>query len=703
MDQCSIMNRNVFVSHSNKFRALTDYFADFLKSRGLTPVVTERFPNEGKLWSPNEKVEYCMSICDSALLIATPDEIQDGKPVPRMDVSYELGRLKGKKTVILKESTTVLPTSLNPIYTSFEIDDPSACLNQLDNELDSLFGSGVIKRTPFSQKYVPDKQSLAQLVETPIRETTDEQLLLGAALFHVTGMYEQMVQSGIIHAESLGGIHDGLRRSLIAKKPNLDQIDRSGAGSEVRALFGIEGKHPAFVSVWAAGHTYSGFAIMNNFPIGALLIGSTDDLIFAINASNYLKVNGGWDTIVLYIPPGFRIPVADEIISTFLTERKSVMRAPRDDPYGPGWTVVTIFADKSHTTSGPDYLSPFIGFKPKTEYQYLRIKKVTAPSVAGKYFFKIALINGTCNSVPSKRTLPFMPVENSPQMLVKGEVNPAIIRGIILHGGKGPLHDRPLRKPGRVLARMTMRIDPYTRQARPDLPLVDAAGYFNANAQGHYEVYGLAPGVYDLYAEAAGYPTTLVHSSFTVLQDQSLRLDCSLQPGPVIHGSVSLTHKSSDAPWSADAYVKIELYDAPTLNHIPDPSARLVSWSGAQNKDDMPPEPQSVGPPQDWFVKAGATSPFFFGFGVKGEYGAPRDLDGMVPQVYSTWVNGLTPGRYYTRAWVQDYDQSATDGSTFIEYYFDVMPNDLAGEVTLTIVLHSHNHGQQCYRQRSES
>lgn len=497
------MNRNVFVSHSNKFRALTDYFADFLESRGLIPVVTERFPNEGKLWSPNEKVEYCMSICDSALLIATPDEIQDGKPVPRMDVSYELGRLKGKKTVILRESTTVLPTSLNPIYTSFEIDDPSACLNQLDDELDSVFGPGVLKRTPFSQKYIPEKQLHEQPVEAPVGETTDEQLLLSAALFHVTGMYEQMVKSRIIHAESLGRIHDGLRRTLIAKKSNLEQIDRSGAGPEVRALFGIEGIHPAFVSVWSAGHTYSGFAVVNNVPIGALLTGSTDDLIFAINASNDIKANGAWNTIVLYIPPGFRIPAADEIISTFLTERKSIMRAPRDDPYGPGWTVVTISADRSHTTSSPEDPSHigFIGFKPKTEYHYVRIKGVTAPSVAGKYFFKIALLNGkdAGNLVQSKRTLPFMPVENSPLVLVKGEVNPAVIRGVILHGGKGPLHDRPIQKPGRVLARMTMRIDPYTGQARPDIPLVDAVGYFNENAQGHYEVYGLAPGVYDLY------------------------------------------------------------------------------------------------------------------------------------------------------------------------------------------------------------
>ena len=65
-------------------------------------------------------------------------------------------------------------------------------------------------------------------------------------------------------------------------------------------------------------------------------------------------------------------------------------------------------------------------------------------------------------------------------------------------------------------AKMTTRLDPYTGQARPDLPTVDAVGYFNATAHGHYEVEGLAPGVYDLYASAAGYPQTLIESGFTV-------------------------------------------------------------------------------------------------------------------------------------------------------------------------------------------
>jgi hypothetical protein len=108
-------------------------------------------------------------------------------------------------------------------------------------------------------------------------------------------------------------------------------------------------------------------------------------------------------------------------------------------------------------------------------------------------------------------------------------------------------------------------------------------------------------------------------------------------------------------------------------------------FSGQINK--LTQDPQGVGPPQHWYVIGGTTTPFHFEMGVKGEYGAPRDLDGQVPQVYATWVNGLTPGRYYVRAWVFRYVQTALDGSTFQEYYFDVTPQEWAGDVTLPIDL----------------
>jgi len=98
-------------------------------------------------------------------------------------------------------------------------------------------------------------------------------------------------------------------------------------------------------------------------------------------------------------------------------------------------------------------------------------------------------------------------------------------------------------------------------------------------------------------------------------------------------------------------------------------------------------DPQGVGPPQKWFVQGGTTTPFHYEFGVKGEYGAPTDLSGEVPQVYATWINGLTPGRYYVRAWVFRYVQTALDGATFQEYYFDITPNEWAGDVTMPLDL----------------
>lgn len=144
------MNRNIFIGHSNKFIEITKYFVEFLKSRSLNPIVAELLPNAGRLWSPAEKVKYCMKISDSAILIATPDETQDGNKIPRMDVIFELGRLKDKKVIVLKERSTMLPKSLDPVYIPFDLDDPSGCLDRLDAELESIFGEGVINKIPFT-------------------------------------------------------------------------------------------------------------------------------------------------------------------------------------------------------------------------------------------------------------------------------------------------------------------------------------------------------------------------------------------------------------------------------------------------------------------------------------------------------------------------------------------------------------------------
>ena len=528
-------------------------------------------------------------------------------------------------------------------------------------------------------------------------------------------------------------------------------------------------------------------------PFGAVLTGSTGDLIFALNAT--AGFTGRWQGVDILIPPGFAMPGTPQIVSTITNDYSAiaVSRISSDDRYAPGWTLVRVLADAGMSASGPTtagiyYDHQGIDFTTAGEWYYVRINGVLAPADAGRYFFKILLEGGTpsicgeegtgtgVGGLPGGNCSQFIPTENWPVLLVKGEVDPAILTGTIRYAGyNSTLYGQPIQEAGRVWAKMTMRIDPYTGVQRPDLPTIDAIGYLNATATGHYEVEGLAPGIYDMYASAAGYPQTLCESGITVLKGQSLHLDCYLQPGPVIHGNLFSKHQFGDEPWplgdtgvpcppgSTDCsvgqditgeYAKIELYDGPTLDHIPDPSANLVAWSplpcvaggqefyvgsytaGACNDprlgseiafpwheytpgngygvpdpasaltsgyyqvsaggdvagsgvyfNSLMQDPEGVGPPQHWFVNGGTTTPFHFEFGVKGEYGAPRDLDGMVPQVYATWVNGLTPGRYYVRAWVFRYVQSALDGATFQEYYFDVTPNEWAGDVTLPIDL----------------
>jgi hypothetical protein len=484
-------------------------------------------------------------------------------------------------------------------------------------------------------------------------------------------------------------------------------------------------------------------------PFGAIVTGTTGDLIFAINATDFSGTFSEWD---LLLPPEFTFNQDTSNLVTTITNNPwdawTVGTLSPYDRYAPGWTLIRIEADAQH----------WINFTSSEEWYYARLNGVTAPTVAGKYFFKMFLSGGATGDY-------WVPTANWPVLLVKGELDPAIITGTIRYGGyNASLYGKPIQQAGMVTAVMTEKLDPYTNQPIMGGTLTNAVGYFNGTdtdclnvpsecspegSGGHYEVEGVAPGVYDLYASAAGYPQTLIASGVTVLKGQSLHFDGYLNPGPVIHGNVYSKHAFGAEPWPFNEYIKIELYANPTNNHVPDDSAGpAVSWSplpcvaggqeyyagGVDYSADkcgdprypgvstLPTEtstnydpdtgiafpwqdyayggvggvytsaagkwtdPQGVGPAQNWFVKIGQDS-FHYEFGAKGEYGAPTDLNGHVPQVYATWVNGLTPGRYYARAWVFRYVQSALDGTTFQEYSFEVSSNEWAGDISLPLDL----------------
>ena len=469
-------------------------------------------------------------------------------------------------------------------------------------------------------------------------------------------------------------------------------------------------------------------------PYGAILTGSTGDLIFGLTSSDFTS-NRGWTTLAILIPPEFGGVSSEQVVSTITNDYANIVTKTLSpyDRYAPGATIVYVTADANTPNE-------FINFTTGSEWYYVRINAVLAPFIAGTYFFKMYLYSTAPESGELNTT--WVPTQNWPLLLVKGEVDPAVITGTVRYGTYNPtLNGAPVEEAGKVIAHMRTELDPYTGAQLKSCPSIalsvpgctDAVGYFNATAGGHYEIEGVAPGIYDLYAEAAGYPQQLIASAVTALKGQSLHFDGYLDPGVVIHGAVYSKHEFGEEPWPDSSYVKIELYDAPTVSHIPDPSAHLVAWSplpciaGGQQSyaggthagscgdprlgsaiafpwqdytpangftlsqvsdsvsTDQTQDPQGVGPPQHWFVQGGSNNPFNFQFGMSGLYGAPRDLDGHVPQIYATWVNGLTPGRYYARVWVFRYVQSTVDGATFQEYSFNVTPEEWAGDVSLPI------------------
>jgi hypothetical protein len=512
-----------------------------------------------------------------------------------------------------------------------------------------------------------------------------------AAAFYVIGAYAQLNSQRTVAAES-GQAHRKDIQKIWASTQ--EHMETSRLSSDFRSQ--LRDGSDVTVYLWTK-------TSLGRIQSGTMLTGLTGDLIFSVQTlsqrpssvhvdtqdSNQNAVAENSNAIVIYIPPGFEVPEADAVSSTpGAPVLAKVLKASQYDRYGPRWTVVFL----SRSENDPSLST-------------VTVRGVTAPVVAGKYFFKIARVNQRMSqrirdessidfSGLDEESLQFIPIENWPVMLVKGEIHTASISGNIRYGDANRTrYDKPIQEAGKVYAKMTMRIDPYTAAQRPDLPTVDAVGYFNATAMGQYEVEGVAPGIYDLYVSAAGHPKMLTASGIRILRDQSFPFDGHLQPGPVIHGRVLSKRYSHDRPWREASYVKIELYSGPTLSHLPDPSAQMVSWSplpsldAEKNTIRETKGPQDVGPPQRWFVEWGTLRPFLFEFGARGEYGAPSDLDGMVPQVYATWVNGLTPGRYYARAWVFHYLQSDMDGLTFKEYWVDVIPNDSTREKTLAIEL----------------
>ncbi|MGQ9543430.1 MAG: carboxypeptidase-like regulatory domain-containing protein [Candidatus Bathyarchaeia archaeon] len=220
----------------------------------------------------------------------------------------------------------------------------------------------------------------------------------------------------------------------------------------------------------------------------------------------------------------------------------------------------------------------------------IKINNMKAPSIAGKYFFKIFYTSTKqpYNSTALEGLLPvwqqqgkdplsgyannyfekydtFWP-ENYPVLLVKGEVDPGYITGTVRYCGHssyyyGYYYGSGVHTSGKVVAEGTA-IDPVTNQ--PLNRKVTAWGFFlgelpgqeedlkdrDKGSEGRYEIEGLAPGIYTLTAYAAGFVPRTLATQITVKAGQSIHgVDIYVCPAPKLQTKVYSKCPTGPVDW----------------------------------------------------------------------------------------------------------------------------------------------------------
>jgi len=104
-----------FIAHGGESPARKK-LVNFLNALGITPIIVEEQPSEGR--SKDKNVEYYLKQCDCAIILATKGDI-DGKTgefIPRGNILNEIGRAQGilpDKMIYLLEKETKFPTNID--------------------------------------------------------------------------------------------------------------------------------------------------------------------------------------------------------------------------------------------------------------------------------------------------------------------------------------------------------------------------------------------------------------------------------------------------------------------------------------------------------------------------------------------------------------------------------------------------------------
>jgi hypothetical protein len=208
------------------------------------------------------------------------------------------------------------------------------------------------------------------------------------------------------------------------------------------------------------------------------------------------------------------------------------------EAYCPLWTRVVIGFPGAW---GPDNdAAPLAGTVWDPGTYHVRIMNLKAPTVAGVYHFKI----GVSAYYPLSSANAF-DVNDWPIIIVKSELNPAYISGIVGLCLDVPCATLDTSRYGKVTAEGT------TSEGRT----VSAAYYFAPeDASGgvyNYWLFGLAEGSYTLSASAGAFPKQ-TGERVTVLAGQSMHLKSMwLSLGPWVDVTVYSKHGRGELPWGS--------------------------------------------------------------------------------------------------------------------------------------------------------
>jgi len=347
---------------------------------------------------------------------------------------------------------------------------------------------------------------------------------------------------------------------------------------------------------------------------------TTGDLEFLINITR-----SGVGSVEVYIPPEFKVfPGNPTNVWTNATNNYRFIAfgkvTQRDVGYGlaPGWWTARV--------RSPTEIAPI------NSKVIVRIFNVTSPIILGRYFFKVTL-----DGLPIKAT-------EFPQIIVKGDINPATISGTVRIGGLNTtLYGQPISVAmpegcgGRVVA--------FGRDIRNRL--TSAQAYFNKTANGQYTLFGLSPGTYNLTAEACGFPPQPLGKAVSVLPTQFVDgVDFFLFPGPAIRGTVFSKCINNLIPWGR----AFPISPVAPFNRFAQNRTFAVDLLDANTGALIATNSPYIQTAPRQFVSADSNS---FSFRLREHVG----YSGHIPQAFANFTSGIPPGDYQLRVYVQGYVQ----------------------------------------------